>query len=237
MSSRHQSEFKNKFLLRLSSEDFALIAGDIEPFDCRLGQTLIVPGEPMTSVFFFESGIASVVVIGSSGTEVEGGVIGVEGFVPPEAAIGADKIVQRVEVQLEGTGHRVGILAFQKALANSDTFRDIALRFLRVMIVQNAYTVLSNSTNAVSERLGRWLLMCDDRSEANDLHLTHKFLAVMLAVRRASVTEAIQYLEGKGLIYSDRKYLAIRDRAALEAYVGDAYGTPEAEYRRLLGPI
>ena len=39
-----------------------------------------------------------------------------------------------------------------------------------------------------------------DRVESNTLKLTHEFLAIMLAVRRAGVTEAVNILEEDGLI-------------------------------------
>ena len=86
MPSIHQSDLKNRILGRLSRQDFALIEGSLEPVDCKLGRTLIAPGELMSSVFFLEAGIASIVVIGTDGSEVEGGVVGREGFVSPDAA-------------------------------------------------------------------------------------------------------------------------------------------------------
>ena len=63
--------------------------------------------------------------------------------------------------------------------------------------------------------------------------LTHEFLAIMLAVRRASVTNALHVLEGNGFIYSRRGTIIMRDRAALQAFAADAYGECEREYSRL----
>jgi DNA-binding FadR family transcriptional regulator len=64
--------------------------------------------------------------------------------------------------------------------------------------------------------------------------LTHDFLALMLGVRRPSVTDALHVLEGERLIHANRGLITIRDRARLEDMAGGAYGVPEAEYRRLI---
>ena len=79
--------------------------------------------------------------------------------------------------------------------------------------------------------------MCHDRIVGDELELTHEFLSLMLAVRRPSVTTALHTLEGNRFIRAERRLIVIRDRAGLEEFAGDAYGRPEEEYRRLLGPF
>jgi DNA-binding transcriptional regulator YhcF (GntR family) len=77
--------------------------------------------------------------------------------------------------------------------------------------------------------------MTDDRLEGEDLPLTHEFLSLMLGVRRAGVTVALQALEERGLIATKRGQIAVLDRAGLEALARDAYGVAEAEYARVMG--
>ena len=57
----------------------------------------------------------------------------------------------------------------------------------------------------------------------------------MLGVRRAGVTEALHALRKQGLISYGRGLIAVKDRKGMERMAGEAYGTPEAEYRRLIG--
>ncbi|MNE45247.1 hypothetical protein D3C87_1815390 [compost metagenome] len=78
--------------------------------------------------------------------------------------------------------------------------------------------------------------MCHDRTDGDEISLTHEFLSIMLAVRRPSVTTALHVLEGRKLIYSERGMIIVRDRPALEQFAADAYGESEREYFRLLGP-
>ena len=77
--------------------------------------------------------------------------------------------------------------------------------------------------------------MAHDRVQANTLPLTHEFLALMLGVRRAGVTEALQSLESQKFIRHGRGEVVVLDRKGIQRAAGDFYGTPEAELRRLIG--
>jgi hypothetical protein len=51
------------------------------------------------------------------------------------------------------------------------------------------------------------------------------------------VTEAIQILEDKEIISARRGAIEVLDRARLETTAAESYGVPEAEYRRIIGPL
>ena len=59
----------------------------------------------------------------------------------------------------------------------------------------------------------------------------------MIAAERSGVTVTLHILEGAGMIRSTRGRVTVCDRDKLEALAGDSYGIPEAEYRRLIGPL
>ena len=77
--------------------------------------------------------------------------------------------------------------------------------------------------------------MAHDRTRDNDLPLTHEFLALMLGVRRAGVTEALQSLTRRKLIDTGRNHIIVLSRRGIAATAGNSYGVPEKEYRRLIG--
>ena len=54
--------------------------------------------------------------------------------------------------------------------------------------------------------------MAQDRIDANELVLTHEFLALMLGVRRSGVT----VFEGQGMISLSRGSVTIEDRDGIE---------------------
>lgn len=96
-----------------------------------------------------------------------------------------------------------------------------------------SYTALANAKGPLEQRLARWLLMAQDRLDSPELVLTHEFLALMLGVRRAGVTTALQHLQKIGLTRGDRGAVTILDRDGLEETADGLYGPAEAEYERL----
>jgi Mn-dependent DtxR family transcriptional regulator len=87
----------------------------------------------------------------------------------------------------------------------------------------------------LDRRCARWLLEVRERIESDDLALTHEFIAEMLGVRRARVTEAAMRLKEKGLIKYHRGHIQITDVQRLEAASCECYTVLKEEYDRLLG--
>ena len=57
--------------------------------------------------------------------------------------------------------------------------------------------MLASSSHNIEQRLARWLLMCHDRVDGDEVSTTHEFLSLMLGVRRAGVTETLMSLEDR----------------------------------------
>ena len=231
-----QSDMRNRVLLNLVPADFRLLAAHLEPYTCAFREVLVEANLPISFLYFPESGIASVIARSDDGQQAEVGIIGREGFVHPAAALGVDRIPDVVQVQVAGDALRVTLKHVMIAMEDSETLRRTLTLVAQTHAVQTTCTTLANAIQQTEQRLARWLLMCHDRSDGDHILLTHDFMAVMLSVRRPSVTNALHVLEGKHLIRSERGMVTIRNRGALESYVGSSYGKPEAEYRRLLWP-
>jgi CRP-like cAMP-binding protein len=218
----------------MAPEDFARVGPHLEPIALPRGRVLIEPNQPIEHVIFPESGVASVVALGSDHRPVEIGIVGREGLVGPSVVLGVDRTPHQSFFQMEGAGYRVAIPHMIRAFEASPSLHDLLLRYIHVLMVQTAATAMSNGDSVLSERMARWLLMCHDRVDGDELALTHEFLSLMLAVRRPGVTEAIHLLEGTGIIKARRAHITILDRERLEETAGDSYGVPEAEYERLI---
>ena len=113
--------------------------------------------------------------------------------------------------------------------------RSLFLKFAQVFMVQTAHTATANARAHIDQRLARWILMAHDRIGTKTLALTHEFLSLMLRVRRAGVTEALQSLKRRKLIDTGRNQIVLRDRKGIERMARGCYGVPEKEYRRLIG--
>ena len=135
------------------------------------------------------------------------------------------------------TSLRIASERLLDACAQSDAIESVLLRYVQTLKVQSALTAASNAHYELPQRLARWLLMCHDRLDGEQIELTHEFMAMMLAVRRSGVTVTLHTLEGTGAIRASRGLVTIRDRDRLHEIAGPSYGGAEAEYARLIAPF
>jgi len=77
--------------------------------------------------------------------------------------------------------------------------------------------------------------MTQDRSKSDIIRLTHEFLAIMLGVRRASITEVLQPLQKVGLIQYHRGIITVLNRAGLELDSCECYRTNNELFNRIIG--
>ncbi len=228
---------QNKLLALLSNDDFAVLEPVLEPLDLPQGYVLSAPGRRLEYCYFPFSGVISTVVTSPSGKRTEIGLAGREGVSPSSVALGVSDAPYLVVMQVPGNGARMPIAVMRKMIEVSPAVKRLLTRWTHVALSQAAFTALSNAIHPVDERLARWILMCHDRVDGDAIDLTHDFLAIMLSVRRPSVTVALHVLEGKQLIYSHRGTIIVRDRKALERFAADSYGGAEREYQRVFGDI
>ena len=198
------------------------------------GDTLHEPYQPIKYVYFFEGGLSSEIACDPDRERIEVGCIGKEGFSGLPAVLGVPNTPHKSFMEIGGPALRIRSADLLKLMDSAPELRWLLLRFVHVFLIQIASTALADGRYQIHQRLARWLLMAHDRTESKQLPLTHDFLALMLGVRRAGVTNAIHVLEGEHLIKAERKLVTIRDRTALEQMAGGCYGIAEAEYRRVL---
>lgn len=237
MSAVLRSDVRNRLLVLMPDEDFDNLAPHLEPVGLPSKYVVATADEPVTHAYFPNCGIGSIVAVSPGGRQTETGVFGRDGFAPTSHLTGSDRSLYSIFVQQPGDGYRIEADAMGELIEASPTLQLMLIRYLHTLASQTAYTALSNAIHHINERLARWLLMCHDRADSDELSLTHDFLSLMLAVRRPSVTTALHVLEGMRLIIAQRGTIIIRDRSGLEEFARDSYGKPEAEYRRLIGPM
>jgi len=230
-----QGSLNNRLLRSLRPQDFELLHPHFRHHLLDVGAVIVPANQPIKRAYFLESGIVSVVASRADSQVIEVGIYGREGMGGFPLLLGSDQSPHEQYMQLSGAGYSVPRKPFLQAIKQSDVLNRLLLRFVHAFTTQTAQTALANSGNNIIERLARWLLMWHDRVDGDVLPLTHKFLAMMLGVRRPGVTDTIHILEGRGLIQAQRGSIKIRNRQKLERLAGAAYGMPEAEYRRLIG--
>jgi CRP-like cAMP-binding protein len=224
----------NRLLNALAPRDRALISPHLVPTALKVRDSFELPNKPIAEVFFPVTGIASVVAEHPGGRRIEIGIVGCEGVTGSAVVLGSDRTPHHTYMQVAGEGHRLAVPKLRELMAKSPGLQGVLLKYVQAFMVQTAHTAIANARATLTERLARWLLMAHDRVPGDDLALTHEFLSLMLAVRRAGVTEALKSLESVGLIQAARGQITVLNRKAIEKYAGAYYGVPEAEYRRLI---
>ena len=237
MAAPRQTDVRNRLLRALSSDDFEHLAPQLELIDTQITEYLITANEPITVCYFPEWGFASVVA-NQGGNELEVGLIGNEGLVGAiPVLLHDDRTPHAVYVQGGGKMYSIATTVLLDAVDSRPTLRRLLLRYVQSHLVQVGQTAYAQATLGLEGRLARWLLMCHDRIEGDEILLTHEFISVMLGVQRAGVTLTLQNLEGAGRIRSRRKRILILDRDRLVDLTDGIYGVPEAEYERLIGKV
>ena len=228
----------NTLFCALSEADRALLEPHLEAVELDRGQVVAPLNEPIEFVHFLQRGIASITARSPESGVTEIGVIGRDGMCGTSLLLGDDRSPHETFIQVApADALRIKADRFIAAVEASATLRQIMLRYVKTLLVQAGQCAVANARHQIEARLARWLLMCHDRTDGDEIALTHEFMAVMIAAQRSGVTVALHILEGTGTIRSKRNLVVIRDRARLEELAGDAYGVAEAEYRRLIGPL
>jgi CRP-like cAMP-binding protein len=183
---------RNRLLAALSRDDRALLLPHLKPVALGLLKDIERPNRRIDTVYFMESGIASVVALQADETRVEVGLIGREGMSGIAVVLGGNQSPHSTYIQVAGEGQRMPANELRKAMMASESLRGLLLKFVQVFMVQTAPTAIANARSHIDQRLARWILMAHDRTGDTTLPLTHEFLALMLGVRRPGVTEALQ---------------------------------------------
>lgn len=229
-------QLSNRILSLLPAEEYERLAPHFRYVELRAGDVLYQPEGAMPYVYFPLSGMLSVTAPMRDGREVEVGVVGREGMAGMPVFLGTDSAPFRVVAQIPGGAVRVGAGAFLGESGRGGGLHRLLLRYAQAFFVQAAQTAACNRLHSVGERLAKWLLTSCDRARSDELEITQEFLAVMLGVRRAGVSEAVAALEGKGLVGHVRRRVTVVDGPGLEAASCECYGVVRREFDRLLAP-
>jgi len=224
--------FANRLLRLLGPAASEKLLPMLTKLPLKLRAVIESRGEPVRHVYFPESGVVSVVVQAGD-KAAEAGLVGRDGMTGTQLLLGDAISPNGCMVQLAGEGYRIETSQLLGFVDEHPEFRALLLRYTHTFLIQSNQTSLAMRAS-LEQRLARWLLMIHDRATGPRLELTHEFMGLMLATRRAGVTVALHELEGKGLLKSTRGVVTITDRPGLEELAGPYYGIAEAEYDRIM---
>lgn len=230
MADQQQGDTSGRSNLFLSGGRFA---DDLEFFQVASGDILAEADQPVDKVWFPLTAVVSLVVPMEGERNVEVAIVGNEGVVGLPVALDTQQHLRAI-AQIPGKICRLDSRVFRRAIDEDKELNRLMGRFILVRLQQVAQTAACNQLHEVQHRICRWLLMCHDRVGADHFPLTHQFLAQMLGVRRATVSDAAARLQLDGMINYKRGQIDITDRGALEKRSCSCYFVVKSEIDRLL---
>jgi CRP-like cAMP-binding protein len=221
--SRHN--ILNLILLALPAHELASTVKKLEFVELPTHFILHEAGEPLSHVYFINSGLASVLSVMTDGKSVEVGLAGPEGFVGLPLVVGLSTSPTQVIMQVAGSAYQLSAADFKEILPHSPVLEKRLNRYAQTLGMQATHVAACNRLHEVDARLARWLLMSQDRLGGDIVPLTQEFLAHMLGTRRASVTVAAGILQKAGFITYNRGSVQIDDRSGLEDAACECYAS------------
>jgi CRP-like cAMP-binding protein len=218
------TSIKNLLLEKLTATSRNRILKLCTTVHWQFGSVLYEAHQPFKHVFFPLTGFISSVVMIEDHPPLEITLIGNEGMLGVNVALGINNAPMQSIVQGEGTALRMPIHAFKRELRSNPALQALLNRYIYVSMQNFAQGTVCIHFHRIEARLARWLLMTNDRAHSDTFLLTHAFLAQMLGVRRSGVSVAAKMLEKKSLISYARGKITIRTREGLESIACKCYG-------------
>jgi CRP-like cAMP-binding protein len=192
-------------------------------------------GDPVERVYFLTGGVASILTSMANGGVVEAASIGDEGMLGFEAFLGEGVTAENdVIMQVPApTAEMLSAAAFRREAARGTALRELLNRYALALLCQVRQSAACNALHSIHDRCCCWLLQTLDRVHADRFFLSQEFLAVMLGVRRQSITAVARGLQETGAIAYKHGFMRVLDRAQLEACSCECYGVVRAQFDRL----
>lgn len=213
---------KNRLIDGLPRKDRLALLALCEPSDLALAEVLCEPGKALRYAYVPTDSFVSLISLidGSPGVEV--GMIGDEGMLGAQLALGVTKAPLHGLVQGAGSAWRISATDLRRQLARSESLQATLDSYLSVLMVRMATAAACLRFHEIGPRLARWLLMSQDRAHSDQFQVTQEFLAYMLGVRRVGITAAAGALQQRRLVSYRRGDVMVIDRKALRRPLADA---------------
>jgi CRP-like cAMP-binding protein len=226
---------RNHVLNSISPKDREALAPHLKLVELESGDVLYEPDRPVDRVYFPNTAVLSVVMVMEDGRTVEADTVGFESAVGLIAALGASMSVNRTFTQIPGTVIGLPATRLRQQADESAALRMVLLRHAQANLAQAHQSVACNALHGVEQRLCRWLLASNDRTDREVVELTQQYLATMVGVQRTTITQSLRELTTAGLIRQGRGQIQILNRRGLEARACECYRTLLHTMNRVIG--
>lgn len=224
----------NRLLSALPARDRGALRPHMQRVRLEVGDPLARKGETFRDAYFPENSMISLVTRMQDGRSVEVGTVGNEGLAGLSALLDADVNYCDTFCQIAGEAIRVPMPVLLEAYRRRPNVRRQLNRYADAYLAHVGQNAACNRLHGVEQRCARWLLMAQDRAQADTFALKQQFLAEMLGVSRVGVTQAALSLQDDGMIHYRRGVVRITNRAALMLAACECYRIVRDRFDRAL---
>jgi CRP-like cAMP-binding protein len=225
---------RNQLLAALEPDDYSWLEPYLEIVDLPRGKVIYETGEPIRYTYFPHDAVVSLVTVLQNGGSVEMAVFGREAIFGFVSALVTRQSFGRYVTQIAGTVSRIALDRLSNAIAKRPEIRRLMFRYTEALLAQTLQTVACNAVHSVEARCSRVILSTRDRTDKDDIPLTHEILAEMLGVQRSTVSSVTSALQRQGMISQGRGTIRITDRDGLEGTTCECYHAIRQSFERLL---
>lgn len=234
MSAKPTAIGSNRLLNLLPKSIRKQFVNRCEVVDLSLGGLIENPGDLIRYVYFPMEGIISweKQIAGSPYLVIS--LIGNEGMLNISSELGIDITPCRAVIQKSGFALRIVATDFIQQLQHHPELNLLVKRYIFVTYSQLLQMSACNLFHVLENRLAKLILVFQDRSQSDELHITQELLAQMLGVRRVGVTKAAGSLQRQNLISYSRGSMIVHDTKGLNAASCLCYEADKEAYAQFL---
>lgn len=224
----------NRLLAALPRPDYERLMPYLERVHLPRGRVLFEAGDLIHHAHFPMNGVISLLGMTENGETVEVAMVGTEGMLGIPIVLRVGITLYRSMVHIPADALRIRSDVLQMEFNQNGKLQDLLLRFTHSLLAQVSQSAICNRFHTVDARLGRWLLVIDDRVRTGTFYLTQEFISHMLGTPRTVVTVAANKLQDAGFIHYRRGKITILDRQGLESAACECYRVVTNEISRFV---
>jgi CRP-like cAMP-binding protein len=222
----------NSLLSRIEPAVYDELAKHVVVIDLTQGDVIAEAHDTVEKVYFPHAGIISCVVELAGGGAIETGMIGRDGAFGGGLALDDKVSLNHVGVQLSGSASVFDAKLIARVAERYPSLRQILMAYEHFNLAQVQQTAACNAVHSVQARTCKWLLRMRDLA-GDELTVTQQFLAMMMGVRRTSVTGVAIELQKAGMISHSRGRIQILDVDKVKRWACECHDDVRHHYQRL----
>ncbi len=214
---------QNGVLSALPEDEYLRLLPNLKLIKLSFGHVLYEANSRLESAYFPTTSVISLVYTMKDGATAELGTVGRDGILGLPIVLGGTLMPSSAVTQIAGEAVSVKARVLRDEICRGGELLRLLLSYTQAFITQLSQTAVCNRLHSIEQRLCRWLLLCQDRTDSSEFFLTQEFIAQMLGARRESVTVAAGHLQDEDLIQYCRGHIRIINRRGLEANACECY--------------